>query len=279
VGSRPATGALLDQDTYFVNLKAIWPWGKEFYLPDLKNIFLCNLSRLKGSEVFYDEESVQPMPYSYSSGQSRLQVQKPSWNFISIWKFVFDSQSEFSYMGEIGKGGFGEVIKVKNKLDSQVYAIKRIRLDPNNRQLTKKIMREVKLLSRLNHENVVRWKEVFKSEKSQTRKPAWYFFRYYNSWIEVTSKLNEQKDSEDDDDGSEDLSYENSNKLRGDEYQKVRLFTSLIIFSALREIDLPFRTKTLRISAQAFLQKLPRLTSAFPSALIIFMMNMMTRGN
>ena len=65
-------------------------------------------------------------------------------------------QSEFSYIGEIGKGGFGEVIKVKNNLDSQVYAIKRIGLDPNNKQLTKKIMREVKLLSRLNHENVVR---------------------------------------------------------------------------------------------------------------------------
>jgi translation initiation factor 2-alpha kinase 4 len=48
------------------------------------------------------------------------------------------------------------VIKVKNNLDSQVYAIKRIGLDPNNKQLTKKIMREVKLLSRLNHENVVR---------------------------------------------------------------------------------------------------------------------------
>ena len=70
-------------------------------------------------------------------------------------------QSEFSYIGQIGKGGFGEVMKVKNNLDSQVYAIKRIKLDPNNKQLTKKIMREVKLLSRLNHENVVRLGTVF----------------------------------------------------------------------------------------------------------------------
>ena len=51
--------------------------------------------------------------------------------------------------------------QVKNKLDDQTYAIKRIRLNPADRQINKKIMREVKLLSRLNHENVV---------------------RYYNSW-------------------------------------------------------------------------------------------------
>jgi serine/threonine protein kinase len=48
-------------------------------------------------------------------------------------------------------------------LDGGVYAIKRIELNPKNKQLNRKITREVKLLSRLNHENVV---------------------RYYNSWIE-----------------------------------------------------------------------------------------------
>jgi translation initiation factor 2-alpha kinase 4 len=46
---------------------------------------------------------------------------------------------------------------VKNKLDDQTYAIKRIRLNSGDKMLNKKIMREVKLLSRLNHENVVRW--------------------------------------------------------------------------------------------------------------------------
>lgn len=53
--------------------------------------------------------------------------------------------------------------QVKNKLDDCLYAIKRIHLNAKNRQLNRKIMREVKLLSRLNHENVV---------------------RYYNSWLE-----------------------------------------------------------------------------------------------
>lgn len=53
---------------------------------------------------------------------------------------------------------------MKNKLDGGHYAIKRVELNPKNRQLNKKVIREVKLLSKLNHENVV---------------------RYYNAWIET----------------------------------------------------------------------------------------------
>lgn len=62
----------------------------------------------------------------------------------------------------IGHGAFGEVLKVKNKLDLRSYAIKRIRINPTSKH-NKQITREIKLLSRLNHENVV---------------------RYYSTWIE-----------------------------------------------------------------------------------------------
>ena len=72
-------------------------------------------------------------------------------------------QNEFESLQFVGSGGFGDVLKVRNKLDGNIYAIKRILLDAKS-QLNKKITREVKLLSRLNHENIV---------------------RYYNSWIET----------------------------------------------------------------------------------------------
>lgn len=47
-------------------------------------------------------------------------------------------------------------VQVRNKLDGRSYAIKRIRLNPRRTDIRRKITREVKLLSRLNHENVVR---------------------------------------------------------------------------------------------------------------------------
>lgn len=52
-----------------------------------------------------------------------------------------------------------------------MYAIKCIELNKKNKNLNKRITREVKLLSRLNHENVV---------------------RYYNSWIEGAKMNNEE---------------------------------------------------------------------------------------
>lgn len=64
--------------------------------------------------------------------------------------------TEFEVLGELGRGGFGEVLKVRNKLDSRFYAIKRIRMNCKNKTFNKQITREIKLLSRLNHENVVR---------------------------------------------------------------------------------------------------------------------------
>lgn len=79
-------------------------------------------------------------------------------------------KNEFEFLQHIGTGAYGDVIKVRNNLDGCYYAIKRIELNPKNKQLKKRIIREVKLLSRLNHENVV---------------------RYYNSWIETALIDNE----------------------------------------------------------------------------------------
>uniref|UniRef100_A0AAY4CI97 eIF-2-alpha kinase GCN2 n=1 Tax=Denticeps clupeoides TaxID=299321 RepID=A0AAY4CI97_9TELE len=70
--------------------------------------------------------------------------------------------NEFEELQLLGKGAFGAVIKVQNKLDGCYYAVKRIQVNPTSRQF-RRIKGEVTLLSRLNHENIV---------------------RYYNAWIE-----------------------------------------------------------------------------------------------
>lgn len=74
---------------------------------------------------------------------------------------------EFEVLQWLGQGAYGDVLKVKNILDNRQYAIKRIPLTSRSRQIYKKMTREVELLSRLNHENVV---------------------RYYNSWIESATE-------------------------------------------------------------------------------------------
>ncbi|KAK3700276.1 hypothetical protein RRG08_033554 [Elysia crispata] len=102
-----------------------------------------------------EEEDFDYLSSLVASGQSRL-------------------ASEFDLLKVLGKGGFGDVLKVKNKLDGRFYAIKRIPLNPKSKAFNKKMKREVKLLSRLNHENVV---------------------RYYCSWIEISDDIAQSETS------------------------------------------------------------------------------------
>lgn len=87
-------------------------------------------------------------------------------------------ETEFELLSYIGRGAYGDVLKVRNNLDNRLYAIKRIPLSSKNKQLFKKMTREVELLSRLNHENVV---------------------RYFNSWIETQTTPIPELDGSDED--------------------------------------------------------------------------------
>ncbi|KAF5019705.1 hypothetical protein F66182_8274 [Fusarium sp. NRRL 66182] len=79
---------------------------------------------------------------------------------------------DFVEEGRLGKGGFGEVVKARKKLDGQIYAIKKI-TQRSHASLTE-ILKEVRLLSQLSHPAVV---------------------RYYNTWVE---EIPDQTDTEDD---------------------------------------------------------------------------------
>ncbi|XP_060805089.1 eIF-2-alpha kinase GCN2 [Amyelois transitella] len=118
------------------------------FLVDAPVELITGRKRDNGSSSSDDEDAVKKISSLGINGHSRL-------------------ADEFEVLSWIGQGAFGDVLKVKNKLDGGFYAIKRIKLNPENVHLNKKITREVKLLSRLNHENVV---------------------RYYNAWIESISQ-------------------------------------------------------------------------------------------
>lgn len=81
---------------------------------------------------------------------------------------------DFEEIGELGHGGFGAVFKVKNKLDGNLYAIKKIHFKHNeSKEELRKIILEVKLLSNLNHPNIV---------------------RYYQAWFEETDEIDEMSE-------------------------------------------------------------------------------------
>ncbi|XP_075686369.1 eukaryotic translation initiation factor 2-alpha kinase 1 isoform X2 [Rhinoderma darwinii] len=62
---------------------------------------------------------------------------------------------EFEEIAQLGKGGYGKVYKVRNKLDGQFYAIKKILIKKVSRRDCKKVLREVKVLAGLHHPNIV----------------------------------------------------------------------------------------------------------------------------
>ncbi|KAL4787984.1 kinase-like domain-containing protein [Aspergillus varians] len=80
---------------------------------------------------------------------------------------------EFAEIQILGRGSFGEVYHVKNHIDGQDYAVKKIplsqkrleQLQCGNQNQLENIMKEIRTLARLEHANVV---------------------RYYGAWIEQT---------------------------------------------------------------------------------------------
>lgn len=65
-----------------------------------------------------------PSHYCLQSVVFTLPVSQPAPTLGSYSRF----QSDFEVLGKLGKGGFGEVVKARNKLDGVVYAIKIIKV-------------------------------------------------------------------------------------------------------------------------------------------------------
>jgi translation initiation factor 2-alpha kinase 4 len=82
-------------------------------------------------------------------------------------------RADFIEEQRLGKGGFGEVVKVRKKLDGQFYAIKKI-TQKSSASLTE-VLNEVRLLSQLNHNHVV---------------------RYFNAWTEEIREVSDTEDNE-----------------------------------------------------------------------------------
>lgn len=73
-------------------------------------------------------------------------------------------EREFEEVGKLGKGGFGEVVKVRNRMEGTFYAVKKIK---HRAHKLETLLSEVLLLARLNHQ---------------------YIVRYYGCWVEEVAE-------------------------------------------------------------------------------------------
>ncbi len=78
-------------------------------------------------------------------------------------------QENFVEEARLGKGGFGEVVKARKKLDGQIYAIKKISITQGSREslTVTDILKEVRLLSQLSHPAVVRYYDAWLEEVAE----------------------------------------------------------------------------------------------------------------
>jgi len=79
---------------------------------------------------------------------------------------------DFEELGFLGQGGFGSVMKVRNRVDRQLYAIKRIDLAGTEGDRSE-LLQECATLPRLTHLNIVRYYQAWiESEQEHVEAPA-----------------------------------------------------------------------------------------------------------
>ena len=106
--------------------------------------------------------------------------------------------NDFEELDKIGEGGFGEVYKARHRIDGNIYAIKKIKLQskPNSEE-NKRIRREVTYLSALNNQYIVRYFQTWVEVETDPDKI-----------LEIGSESEDEDDDEDDDEEEEDEYYD-----------------------------------------------------------------------
>jgi translation initiation factor 2-alpha kinase 4 len=143
---------------------------------------------LRNEHPIYDEEFSEPdqstfLQSPYTSVGSRRHRHSNT-HYAPAGLQVSRYKTDWEETSRLGKGGYGEVVKARNRMDLATYAIKKIR---QPEALLSKVIPEIMMLSRVNHPNVV---------------------RYYTAWMETdsndtfdSSTPSEQNDNSDDESG------------------------------------------------------------------------------
>nr|XP_012137915.1 PREDICTED: eukaryotic translation initiation factor 2-alpha kinase isoform X1 [Megachile rotundata]XP_012137916.1 PREDICTED: eukaryotic translation initiation factor 2-alpha kinase isoform X1 [Megachile rotundata] len=154
-----------DDDTPVqIIIVSLWCWWKEVLVISITTAILVNFmltQRLLNATVAAKDAVLPPLIVErhIETNVSNTQL---SDNGKNGEDFKSRYLTDFEPVDCLGKGGYGVVFEAKNKIDDCNYAIKRIAL-PNSKYSRERVMREVKALAKLDHQNIV---------------------RYFNAWLE-----------------------------------------------------------------------------------------------
>lgn len=160
-----------------VNIVSLWYWWKEIMVISLTTALALNVvlsqRKIGEPEVVIVERHVEiKVPSTPDAGDEVASITTKRSHSESYATSIDGDgsdgwaksrfQADFDMVRCLGKGGFGVVFEVTNKLDGCQYAIKRIAM-PKSQTKHDSVIREVKTLATCDHQNIV---------------------RYFNSWVE-----------------------------------------------------------------------------------------------
>ncbi|KAF2750068.1 kinase-like protein [Sporormia fimetaria CBS 119925] len=138
---------------------------RKFFKPDPKkrpsafDLIPCEFLR---DDVPVHEEPPTPIRSRHSSTSLPLVGMRRE-SSVGVGSSFSRYASDWVEAGRLGKGGYGEVVRARNKLDGRIYAIKKIR--QKTASALTEVLSEVMLLSRLNHPCVVRYYTAWPEEE------------------------------------------------------------------------------------------------------------------
>jgi NIMA (never in mitosis gene a)-related kinase len=78
------------------------------------------------------------------------------------------SINDFEFLGELGKGSFGLVYKVRRKQDNNIYALKKVEISKLNQKEKENSLNEIRILASVTSPHVISFKESFYDSKENT---------------------------------------------------------------------------------------------------------------
>ncbi|CAG5014687.1 unnamed protein product [Parnassius apollo] len=148
-----------DHHHVHVHVYSLWFWWKEVLLIAISSALLMNLMiwpRFFAPKI----RSPTPLPMNQEYIVVERHYERPPSNNGTEYSGRYEN--DFTPLRCLGQGGFGVVFEARNNIDHCSYAVKRITL-PRRQSKRERVLREVRALAKLEHENIV---------------------RYFNAWLE-----------------------------------------------------------------------------------------------